>query len=221
MNKDLYTTDAFGRSAEPRAIDLEEKSKPAKKSRIERSHEEFFAGYSVVPVLLPGAKRVKYVRQYTGTLYHQELSETQARLIRVRNFLMFICAAGLFVGSLCFNTVSNRTWYVLLAALGTAFFYGRVLLTIHTYLHSKQDMKEYEYKCARQLPEKYKIAAYVTPAPVIATVVLFCLVPGSYENLEIIRLIMMIASGVILLAAGLLEDKTRYTEKPQQLEAFQ
>ena len=207
--KERTSTDAFGRSTDPRETDF--KFKWEKKDR-KRFYEHYFAGYDVYTTMDDSGHK-KTVRQYIGALYRQEMTPKEAVRLRVIYAILAAVSSAAFLGCLFLNTASNKCWYVMLFAGVVAFFLVRFLFALHPYIWSKREMREYEFHRGAQLLQGRKWAVIMSIAGlVVATCVMFFAEPGIYTHLELFRFALLLVSGVSVWLIGVMESKVCYSE---------
>lgn len=205
----MYTTNAYGISTDPKkSLDFEE-NMTSTLARRQNSYGKFFEGYTERKMLVKG--HVKIIRVYTGTIYRQELTEKQAKQIRWGYVALFALSAVLFIGALCLPTLSNTSWYVLLSALFAAVFYGGVLLCLHTYVWSKQNMTIYEYCYGSIALQKRPIfAAVAVLFPIIMAAVMLAVNGLPFSLMELLRDVFFAFSGIIMYTLKVMESRVKY-----------
>lgn len=212
MRKDRNTTDAFGRPVDSRFDRYEEfEQETVGLPWTKRSYDKFFEGYSERKALV--GKRARIVREYQGTLYRQELSNTKAKLIRILYAVLTVLAFALLITASCMNLRSNSCWYVVLFVYLSGIFYVRVFLALYTYILSARDMKIYEFVYgAMTLRRRTMLAACSIILPVVAAVLMLLAENQQFSGSEAVWILLLLLSAVSIGAIGAVESKVRYTE---------
>jgi hypothetical protein len=122
MKKGLFTTDEFGRSAEPEHAGLIDA--PEKKRSLS-NYDKYFDGYITTVVPRDNGIGKKVVRTYIGPLYRQVLTEAQRRENRVKLTVLYLSSVAALIAALVVPAASNTCWYVMLAVLAPLVFFGR------------------------------------------------------------------------------------------------
>jgi len=184
-------------------------------NRRTRVYEKFFSGYQQMYTDRADGKRKAFTRVYIGTIYRQELSRHARIIIRIVYAALFFVATCLYASALCLPATSNIRGWVMLTVFLNLVFYARIMFALYAYLPAKQDYREYEYwQGARIIPKATKTAAYLTTVPILASLMLFFLEPGSYSALELIRIMLIIIAGALIFLIGVFESRIRYTATP-------
>ena len=214
MNKKLYTTDAYGRTSDTGRPELEEQDVTLG-GRAQKSYERFFAGYTEYHTIAPNGKHGKTVREYTGELYRQELTAKQSRNVRLRFALASIVAAALYLAAMILPTHSNYYWYVVLISLVPAIFYTKMLLAAGTYAFSSQDMKIREYReVVLARPKTIKLLLGSLLLALVFTICILIFRSEVFSVLELIRALLLVASGLIVLMLNKVESCISYKMIP-------
>ena len=214
MNRNLFTTDEFGRSVDQGSKRYDTIKAMTRRPRVS-PYKKYFEGYSAVFVPKRSGVGQKAVRVYEGALYHQELTPRQRLGRRLLYAVMFLFAVALFILAMVIPTASNSTWYVVITTLVPAYFYARLLLALNLYISSGNELKTHEYKDgALKLTEVTRHIDKAVLVPMIASGVLFIMDPGAYSTSELLRFLLFVVSAAAAKMIGKLEGKVEYTEIP-------
>lgn len=206
--REEHLTNAYG-------VTIDRDEKVNAKRRTAHGYERHFEGYRVQQKISANGRKVKYERVYVGPLYRQELGKKESVWLRIKHAILFLAAVVMLIIASALQITSNYRVYVLIATFVTVVFYARVFLSLVSYLPSGQELKLFEYRDgAQKLPLRAKLAGISSLAPVLATIVMFIIEPESFQLLEVIRLMLLVASGICLVLSGWLETRVQYTNIP-------
>lgn len=214
MNKKLYTTDAYGKTADSGRPELDSEN-ILNGGRAQKAYEKFFAGYTEYSKLTVGGKRAKTIREYTGEIYRQDLTEKQGVMVRIRFVLGCIAAIAMFTMAIVLPVASNNGWYTTLFGLMPAVFLAKLLLAAGTYSLSSRDMKIREYREVVLTMKKTTLHLWFSIAiAFVSTIYMFVTEKGSYSYLEVVRFLFLVAPGVIVQLLSYAESRIPYTVIP-------
>lgn len=210
--KDQISTDAYGRLLDSKTNEHSfEWSKNFEPNR-KRFNDYYFAGYTTYTRIGSNGKK-EIVRQYDGVLYHQEITPEQVIHHRILCAVLAAISVGFFGGSLFLNISSNKCWYVMAFAWVVGAFLIRFLFSLHAYIWSKQDLKEYEYTRGAQMLTKRRWPVLLSMVVlIVVTCSMFYVEAHSYTHLEILRFVMLTISGVCIWLIGRMESNIHYSE---------
>lgn len=207
-------TDAYGRTA---ASDAPEEAE-ARSERLlrRRSYEKFFEGYTEYRVVRPSG-RGRIERRYTGSLYRREQTVRQHIQTCVLYLLLAAVAAILLISALVMPVASNRSWHVALSELPLIVLFIRFVYILCIYVTSGQKIRMREYRVGvKALPGAARLTAYTTTLPVIFSAVIILSGSGTFSLPEVIRLVMLLGSGLAVWIIGRIEADIRYQEVPSR-----
>lgn len=214
MNRNLYTTDEFGRSADQDAERLRRESKLVRKPRAS-AYAKYFEGWDAVASIDPATGRRRITRVYTGTRYRPELTPGRRKALRVSYALLYLLSLALFLWALLIPTASNSVWYILLAALIPGFFFAATLLALILCLTAGDMLSIHEYRDgARRVAVTTFGMAWSMAAPVLATIVLFASGGAALTLTEAFRFLLFGISAAAAAVIGRLERGVVYTALP-------
>lgn len=209
MNKKQYTTDAYGRSVDKRRTLDEE---PIHLGRAQKSYERFFEGYTEYRAI---GRAGGVIRVYTGDLFHQDMTEKQARNDRIRFGVVSAAAIALYIAAIVLPVRSNNCWYAALTSLIPAIFYTQLLLSAGLYCTSAQDLKIREYREITEVVPRVAFRLLVSlVVAFIGTVCMLVLIPGSWTGLEVVRFLLLAVSGATVQLLSKAQSNVSYTIKP-------
>lgn len=213
MEKRGQETDAYGRIKKS-VYATPWKSTPNKQLR-RKFYDDFFAGYSFRKVPRSNGCGTKIIREYSGNLYKQQVSQKQALFLRIGYAVLFLTSVFLWLYALMLNTESNRCWYVMVVGFCAAIGFGRLMLSLFSYIWSGQKLTQYEYQNgAVPIPGRCRTTIWILLISAVIPVLMFVFQNWTHGTLELFRFGMLLASAAILKVLARIENNVHYLEIP-------
>lgn len=205
MKESKYTTDAYGR------VPDNPNDGPDESYYRRRSYEKYFEGYTTYQVIQPDGTKKAY-REYTGPIYRQDYDSAQLTRRKVGLAALLLAALVLHFGAQFFNIPSNRSWYISFSAMIPMVFLVVCAFSLGTYLGAGAELKIREFReGVTRLSRMSRYAAISSAAPILTTILMFILQPGSFRTLDLLRFAMfgLSAAGAFMLSK--LSEDIKYT----------
>lgn len=205
-------TDAYGRQ-----IETEE---PIKKPFFRSSYEKFFDGYTTTTITNPSGKTEK-VRIYTGTLFHQELTQSERKYRKIQYSVFLVFAIMLLIIALALPVDANSNIWCFLSAMPYTIMCFYLVFAMIAYLPAEQNFKLHEYHDGAQIIAKKSMGtASLSALPIIASFVLQLFFKKSFDLTNLLSISLFAGSGILIALVGISEQKVSYIpiETPDKIE---
>lgn len=203
-------TDAYGRNV---SSGYDSEGAEAAKQRHRKSYEEYFEGYTEKTVVNEAGRKIR-CREYTGTLFYTNMTDSQRRQTKALYAALLIAAAILDTAALTLPIWSSHNVWAFTFGCAPIVVYVWMMFPLFTYLTAGPELKIYEYnKGALPLTRIALPTLICSAAAIVAGPVLILIYGERFQALEALRMAMYALSAAFTCGIGAIEKKIKYDSK--------